>query len=145
MSDANSYFIKEILERHGLQEYFSQVHTNPAHVDDSGALRVLPFHPKDTPHGCKLCPLNMCKGLILDSIRKGSSETLKRRVIYVGDGGGDYCPSLRLVRGDHVLARQGFPLSKRLTTNTDLVQATVHEWTSAKDVERLFRELLRTG
>ena len=69
MSDANSYFIREILERHDLQEYFSQVHTNPAHVDDRGALRVLPFHPEDTPHGCKLCPGNMCKVLLCDAIR----------------------------------------------------------------------------
>lgn len=142
VSDANSHFIKKILESHGIQQYFSQVHTNPGHVDASGALRVLPFHPKDTPHGCELCPPNMCKGLILDSIRLGSSETLKKRAVYIGDGGGDYCPSLRLVQGDHVLARHGFPLSRRLTTNMDLVAATVHEWTSARDVERLFRELL---
>lgn len=47
------------------------------------------------------------QGLILDSIRHKSAHCVKRRVIYIGDGGGDYCPSLRLMEGDLVLARQG--------------------------------------
>lgn len=29
-------------------------------------------------------------------------------MIYVGDGGGDFCPSLRLLDGDHVLARNRY-------------------------------------
>lgn len=142
VSDANSHFIKVILKRHGLEQYFSEVHTNPAHVAESGALRVLPFHPEDQPHGCKLCPPNMCKGLILDGIRLGASEVPKKRIVYIGDGGGDYCPSLRLVDGDHVLARHGFPLAKCLKVNMGFVKATIHDWTIAKDIERLFRILL---
>lgn len=62
ISDANSHFIKVILEKHCLQSYFTKVHTNPALVAENGALRVLPSHPENNPpHGCKLCPPNMCK------------------------------------------------------------------------------------
>uniref|UniRef100_A0A7I4BDY8 Uncharacterized protein n=1 Tax=Physcomitrium patens TaxID=3218 RepID=A0A7I4BDY8_PHYPA len=140
ISDANSHFIKVILEKHCLQSYFTKVHTNPALVAENGALRVLPSHPENNPpHGCKLCPPNMCKGLILDSVRLGSSENLNKRVIYIGDGGGDYCPSLKLIHGDHILARHGFPLLKFLKANIGSVKANLHEWTTARDVEKLFR------
>jgi hypothetical protein len=62
VSDANSYFISTILRAHNLADCFSSVHTNPAEFDPSGALRVLPFHPQALPpHGCLLCPPNMCK------------------------------------------------------------------------------------
>ena len=31
------------------------------------------------------------------------------RVVYLGDGGGDYCPCSRLGPNDHILARQSYP------------------------------------
>jgi pyridoxal phosphate phosphatase PHOSPHO2 len=48
------------------------------------------------------------QGLILNSIQgKATSGSTRREVIYIGDGGGDFCPSLQLQKGDHVLARKG--------------------------------------
>ena len=41
------------------QACFSEVITNPAEFRD-GALRVAPRHT--LPHGCALCPANLCKG-----------------------------------------------------------------------------------
>jgi pyridoxal phosphate phosphatase PHOSPHO2 len=66
VSDANSYFINKILHSYGLHHYFpdKNIHTNPAFVAENGALHVLPFHAADEqlpPHGCNLCPPNMCK------------------------------------------------------------------------------------
>ncbi|GAQ84264.1 HAD-superfamily hydrolase protein [Klebsormidium nitens] len=139
VSDANSHFIATILAAHDLTDCFSSVHTNPAEIDSSGALRVFPFHSLGLPpHGCPLCPPNMCKGLILDKL-VGDPRPDGLHVIYLGVGGGDYCPSLRLRRGDHVLARAGFPLLKRLQNVESgyKSEATVHVWDSAEDVERL--------
>lgn len=49
------------------------------------------------------------QGLILNSIQgKATSGSTRREVIYIGDGGGDFCPSLQLQKGDHVLARKGW-------------------------------------
>ena len=47
------------------------------------------------------------QGSILEGIRREAEKVHRKRVIYIGDGGGDYCPSLRLIQGDHVLARLG--------------------------------------
>lgn len=44
--------------------------------------------------------------MILDRIFSRSQA--REQVIYLGDGKGDFCPSLRLDAWDHVLARSGY-------------------------------------
>uniref|UniRef100_A0ACD5VX08 Uncharacterized protein n=1 Tax=Avena sativa TaxID=4498 RepID=A0ACD5VX08_AVESA len=62
VSDANAFFIETVLDHHGVLGCFSEINTNPARVDANGRLRISPFHdPTSSPHGCSLCPDNMCK------------------------------------------------------------------------------------
>jgi 2,3-diketo-5-methylthio-1-phosphopentane phosphatase len=62
VSDANTFFIETVLEHHGVLACFSEISANPAHVDPDGRLRISPFHNSESaPHGCSLCPENMCK------------------------------------------------------------------------------------
>ena len=66
VSDANTFFIETVLAHHGVLGCFSEIVTNPASVDADGRLRISPFHdPASAPHGCSLCPDNMCKVLRL--------------------------------------------------------------------------------
>ena len=65
--------------------------TNPAYFDETGRLRIGPFHLK--AHGCNRCPSNMCKGKVIDNWVTTKSYS---RIIYVGDGSGDYCATLSL-------------------------------------------------
>lgn len=106
LSDANSVFISEILAENGLSGVFQEVHTNPAGFDDSGALRVKPYHSEAAPHTCSYCPENLCKGLVLEKLLMLG---LYRRLVYVGDGGNDFCPSCRTGPWDFVLARKSYP------------------------------------
>ena len=73
LSDANAFFIETVLEHHGLRGCFSQINTNPSHVDADGRLRIGPYHA--APHGCGVgtCPPNMCKGQVLDRILREAS------------------------------------------------------------------------
>lgn len=143
VSDANSFYIKTILENYDLLQYFSEIHTNPASVDNDGRLRIFPYHSYTVAaHGCELCPANMCKGAIVDVIQRSFLPESKKRFIYLGDGRGDFCPSLKLGSEDHVLARQEYPLWKLLGQNPDLVKAQVHSWSNAKDVEDCLSKLL---
>eukprot|EP00271_Cylindrocystis_brebissonii_P005547 TRINITY_DN17635_c0_g1_i2.p1 TRINITY_DN17635_c0_g1~~TRINITY_DN17635_c0_g1_i2.p1 ORF type:complete len:198 (+),score=23.11 TRINITY_DN17635_c0_g1_i2:426-1019(+) len=147
VSDANSFFIDTILAAHGLSSCITSIHSNPAEVGTSGALRVRPYHPANAPpHGCSTCwrQPNMCKGLILDKLRDERLPSTCGRVIYLGDGGGDFCPSLRLTKADFVLARTRYPLSMLLNDAGKDVDATVLEWESAADVEVLLRRLFDT-
>ena len=50
--------------------------------------------------------LYLSQGRILNEIlAKATNES--KRIIYLGDGCGDFCPSLKLREGDCVLPRKG--------------------------------------
>ena len=62
LSDANTEFIRVILEHYGLADRFSTVATNPAEYSPEGKLHVKPLQwQKD----CTRCPPNLCKGVEL--------------------------------------------------------------------------------
>jgi hypothetical protein len=63
------------------------------------------------------------------------------KVVYIGDGGGDYCACTRLRKdSDTVLARHGFPLSDKIVKAP--IQARFREWKSGDDILSIFREIL---
>ncbi|RCV04816.1 hypothetical protein SETIT_1G031100v2 [Setaria italica] len=146
LSDANAFFIETVLAHHGLAGYFSGTDTNPAHVDGAGRLRIRPYHEFAAPapgHGCALpsCPPNMCKGKVMERILQEEEEAAvaarrrRRAVVYLGDGRGDYCPSLKLREGDYVMPRAGYPVC-------DLIggappAAAVREWDGFEDLARV--------
>ncbi|CAN6912408.1 unnamed protein product [Brassica oleracea] len=151
VSDANQFFIEKILEQHDLLDCFSDIYTNPTSVDEIGKLRISPYHgggggaASTPPHSCNLCPPNLCKGLVMDHIRASSSSSPKdqilTRFIYLGDGGGDFCPTLKLRECDCVMPRTNYPLWKRISDNPSLIKADVKEWSSAEELQRILMQL----
>ncbi|XP_021907803.1 thiamine phosphate phosphatase-like protein isoform X2 [Carica papaya] len=143
VSDANQFFIEKILEHHGLLGFFSEINTNSSLVAEEGRLMVFPYHdPTLPPHGCNLCPSNLCKGLVLDRIRASAPDNRTQKFIYLGDGGGDYCPTLKLQDGDYVMPRKNYPLWRRICRNPVLVKAEVHEWSNGNELERVLIQLI---
>ena len=53
------------------------------------------------------------------------------RICYVGDGGNDYCPALRLSSKDYVFARANYALERRLSYSSE-VKANVVVWNSGE-------------
>jgi len=151
LSDANAFFIETILEHHGLRGCFTEVNTNPSRVDAAagGRLRIEPYHDfiRGAPHGCGVgtCPPNMCKGQVLDRILRDAAAPAGRRprVIYLGDGRGDYCPALRLAREDFVMPRRGYPVWDLICEDPARVQAEVHPWADGAEMEATLLGLVR--
>jgi len=90
VSDANTFFIETVLAHHGVLGCFSEIVTNPASVDADGRLRISTFHDSTAaPHGCSLCPDNMCKVLrftnsrTADRFRYSMSASLLQRSPHV--------------------------------------------------------------
>ncbi|KAH7565450.1 hypothetical protein JRO89_XS09G0208400 [Xanthoceras sorbifolium] len=146
LSDANMFFIETILNHLGLKDYFSEINTNPSFVDEQGRLRILPYHDfTKSSHGCTICPPNMCKGLIIERIQASlAKEGQKKRIIYLGDGSGDYCPSLKLKEEDHVMPRKNFPLWDLIFTNPIRIKAEIHEWTDGEELEKVLLQIINT-
>jgi pyridoxal phosphate phosphatase PHOSPHO2 len=148
LSDANSVFIDMINAQHKVDTLFpkANIFTNPARFDAAGRLRVRYHHV--LPHDCERCPRNLCKGAVLsEKILKqtssdcaGAADEKKQPqrlpLVYLGDGGGDVCPCLRLQQGDLILARAGFSLAKQLQSDKlkAQVRAQLIVWSTWQEV-----------
>ncbi|XP_037553551.1 pyridoxal phosphate phosphatase PHOSPHO2 [Nematolebias whitei] len=137
ISDSNSIFIDWILKATGLQEAVDLVFTNPAWFNESGFMEVECYHS----HDCDKCPVNLCKRRVLELYVSDQTEsgTPYERVIYVGDGGNDLCPTSFLRERDVVMPRKGYTLEKLLaklkTQEGDpSVGAEVIVWSSGSDI-----------
>ncbi|VFR00187.1 unnamed protein product [Cuscuta campestris] len=151
VSDANLFFIETILEHLGIKECFSEINTNPGFVDSEGRLRIFPFHDfHSSPHGCNnRCPPNMCKGKIIERIHgelgmegRKKKKMMRMGMIYLGDGSGDFCPSLRLREGDFMMPRKGFPVWELINQNRACLEAEVHEWSDGEELESVLLQLI---
>ncbi|KQJ94105.1 inorganic pyrophosphatase 2 [Brachypodium distachyon] len=150
LSDANAFFIDTVLAHHGLAGYFSEISSNPARVDAAGRLRISPYH--DFPHGCALptCPPNMCKGKVMEEILQelsaaaaAAGKRRRKRVVYLGDGRGDYCPTLKLGERDYMMPRKGYPVWDLIAGDRRAVRADVREWADAGDLERVLLSIVQ--
>jgi len=155
VSDANEYYIDSFMEHHGIEHLFASVHTNPSRWEQE-RLRVSPFHPADAPpHNCPHCPENMCKRIILNERVLGErSSSLPNCdnqpiVVYIGDGGGDYCPIMSLEKFDYALVRddpdapRARGLIKRITAlgGPAQVPANVKTWRNGHDAKALLQSI----
>ncbi|XP_071901373.1 inorganic pyrophosphatase 2-like [Coffea arabica] len=145
VSDANLFFIETILNHLGIRGCFSEINTNPGYVDENGRLRILPYHDfHSASHGCDRCPPNMCKGMVMERIQASIAKEGKKRFIYLGDGIGDFCPSLKLKEGDYMMPRKNFPVWDLICKNRMLLKAEIHEWNDGEDLERLLLQLINS-
>ncbi|XP_059657079.1 thiamine phosphate phosphatase-like protein [Cornus florida] len=143
LSDANVFFIETILEHHGLLDCFSEINTNPSLVDEGGRLRIFPYYDfKASCHGCKICPPNMCKGLVMEKIRSSLPARGTKRFIYLGDGGADFCAGLKLEEKDYLMPRKNFPLWEIIRSKPELVKAEVQEWCDGAEFQRTLLHLI---
>ncbi|KAF6134421.1 hypothetical protein GIB67_012361 [Kingdonia uniflora] len=147
VSDANKFYIDTILEHHGLTDYFSEIQTNPAFVDEEGKLRIFPYCESFTthPHGCgDFCAPNMCKGAPTEQIRASGLMEGKKRFIYLGDGKGDFCPSSKLEERDFVMPRMDYPVWELICNNPMSIKAEVHGWSDGEELEQILLHLIDT-
>ena len=142
LSDSNTIFIDLLLNKVGLRRAFSHIFSNRAYFDGRGRLHVSGCHS----HHCQRCQRssNLCKGTVLRELLAGGHYS---SVVYVGDGEGDVCPCTLLSGGDHVVARESFPLAERLreaAVKGQAVKAHVHvvDFKQSDVVESLLTSLL---
>ncbi|XP_061350312.1 inorganic pyrophosphatase 2-like [Gastrolobium bilobum] len=143
MSDANIFFIEIFLKHHGVWNCFSEINANPSYVNEEGRLRIYPYHDYlKSSHGCNLCPPNMCKGLVIGKIQNSVGDAEKKKLIYLGDGNGDFCPSLKLKDSDHLMPRMNFPLCDLVSKNSNKIKAEVHAWRDGEELEQVLLHII---
>jgi pyridoxal phosphate phosphatase PHOSPHO2 len=86
----------------------------------------------------------MCKGDELDAyLASQEGKDSFDKIIYVGDGGNDFCPLLRMREGDLALVRKGFELDERIREEGKKagLKVDVKRWEQAWQIDEYFREL----
>ncbi|KAI8928015.1 phosphatase phospho-type [Entophlyctis helioformis] len=141
ISDANTFYISTITQAKGIDQWISRTITNTGRIDDSGRLHIM-RHTTYPPHGCSRCSANLCKGkeLLEHMAEYGPFD----RVVYLGDGHNDFCPSTKLSPSDLVLPRSGRGFANMLQDPAlrSEIRAEIQLWNSADDVLAIFRRLL---
>ncbi|KAN0064618.1 hypothetical protein ACQY0O_002247 [Thecaphora frezii] len=148
LSNSNQIYIDTILEHHGLLPptftLFTEIVTNPANWSPAGCLELRRRIPADAPHQhtCTVgCSPNMCKGDELEAfLARHGGRAAFDRIIYVGDGGNDYCPLLRLGNNDLALVRRYRGLQTRIEKEGN-IKAGIRYWAGAWEVEGILGEL----
>lgn len=135
-------------QRHGLSDLFDTIITNPASFSTSepNRLRIGRRLPADGPqHSCKVgCLVNMCKGDELDAwLAANGGRDSWGKVIYVGDGGNDFCPLLRMKEGDWALVRKDMELDARIKNEgvREGLEVEVKKWGQAWEIDEYFQTL----
>lgn len=80
----------------------------------------------------------MCKGDELEAyLAKRGGRDAWDKVVYVGDGGNDFCPLVRMKAGDWGLVRKGMELDERIREEGDKVglKVVVKKWEQAWQIE----------
>ncbi|AES67879.2 putative hydrolase [Medicago truncatula] len=143
VSDANIFFIETILKHHGVLNCFSKITANPSYVNGEGRLIICPYHDYlKSSHGCNLCPPNMCKGKVMEMFQNSLDDEGKKKIIYLGDGSGDFCPSLKLKESDYLMPRMNFALSDLVSKNSNDIKAHVHGWRDGEELENVLLHII---
>ncbi|ORX40538.1 phosphatase phospho-type [Kockovaella imperatae] len=148
LSNSNEVYISTILERHGLTDLFSNIITNPAswNSSNSNRLDIGRRVPANGPqHDCKVgCLANMCKGEELEAyISERGGRSSYEKIVYIGDGGNDFCPLLRMKEGDWALVRKNMELDARIKNEGEKegLKVEVKKWSQAWQIDEYFQEL----
>nr|GEV91316.1 glucosamine 6-phosphate N-acetyltransferase isoform X2 [Tanacetum cinerariifolium] len=60
----------------------------------------------------------------------------------IGDGGGDFCPTLKLGKEDHIMPRKDFPLHNLILKSSVPVKPEVHEWSDGDELNKILLRLI---
>lgn len=127
VSDSNSLFIQNWLERNKLLNIVSYVYTNKATIEDD-LIRIEPYALQTI---CDRCTKNMCKGTIVEEHVLRTNKKYNK-TLYFGDGKNDLCPVLKLTQCDIAFPRLGYVLVNLLKSFT--IRANVTPWHTGDDI-----------
>lgn len=139
ISGANTLYIKWIIDRHGLNDIFTEYYSNCGESEDSCLLKIKHYHY----HSCKNCDKSICKRIIFKQFLDKHAHCMARRA-YVGDSDNDYCPSTLLEEKDFLFARNDFYLHKMLFKENlkKNLKCNIQSWTNGRDIVKVLKNLI---
>ena len=138
------YPIKYILKYHGFLDLFDDFILNKSQLQGDDAERLI-YVPRDQfPHNCNLCIPSQCKGKELKKYLEKNNEKKYDKIIFVCDGGNDFCPCKKILRkGDIVFPRVDHGLYRKLFEQNLISELVcdVYPWKSADEIISKLNEI----
>lgn len=139
ISGSNRLIIRWILEHNKIDDVFPNYYSNLAAVDDICGIKIKHYHF----HSCPNCDKSLCKRILLkEHLTKLQSKY--KKIVYVGDGDNDYCPSTILTKNDLLFPRCSYSLHKKLLIPKyrNNLKCGVHLWNTGRDISKIIKKLI---
>jgi len=172
LSNSNQVLVDVVLNANGLRGTVfknDQIFTNPGWYDpQTNVLRVDRYHnvvPKEggknkededgdnvelmNPHYCDLCAANLCKTKVLcEEVlprHKKRNYDFANQIVYIGDGGNDFCPIRQLKEGDYAFVRKFDVcrgLEAKVEENKAKLKCNILKWKNGKELLANFKKVI---
>lgn len=83
--------------------------------------------------------------MIIERIQNSLDASGKKKLIYLGDGSGDFCPSLKLKDCDYLMPRTNFALCDLVSKNSNDIKAHVNAWRDGEELEHVLLYNINKG
>ncbi|KAF1859219.1 hypothetical protein Lal_00009803 [Lupinus albus] len=90
-------------------------------------------------HGVWNC---FSEGLVIERIQNLLDGSGKKKFIYLGDGSGDFCPSLKLKDNDYLMPRTNFALCDLVSKNSKDIKPEVHAWKDGEELKNILVHII---
>uniref|UniRef100_W8BU54 Pyridoxal phosphate phosphatase PHOSPHO2 n=1 Tax=Ceratitis capitata TaxID=7213 RepID=W8BU54_CERCA len=133
ISDCYRLLVNDWLESHALSECFTGVYCNPTEINENGELIASSYHCVECPYS----PPNLCKRHVMDAFIAMQKQLHIKydRVVYIGNGKGDFCPVLSLRSCDLMCARQDDVLAEKIKSSKKFkLKPKIYLWNNGLDL-----------
>lgn len=137
ISGANTLFLKWLFEKHKWDDIFCDSFSNWAEPSEEKLISIRNYHS----HDCEICDGSMCKQIILKEFLNKSSTEFSN-IVYMGDGGNDFCPSRIMKENDILFPRKDFVLFNKLYKKNKIseLKCKVFPWTDGNQIIEKLKE-----
>ena len=127
ISDSNTFQAHHALKYFELDRYVSAVFSQPLDLSENGQF-VFSDLKSTWKAPCQYGGRNVCKGQVLMDYAGDKYQ----KILYIGDGGNDFCPAMTLSENDVVMPRKDFKLDMKLQDKN--CKAEVKTWNNGQEI-----------
>lgn len=80
--------------------------------------------------------------MVMEKMQTSIGEEGKKKMIYIGDGSGDFCPSLKLKEEDYLMPRKEFPLWELIRKNPRAIKGEIREWKDGEELQNILVQII---
>lgn len=116
-SGCNTIFVEWVIKNHKIDHIIRKFYSNKAEITNEGRINVDKTHE----HDCENCEVSQCKQrLFKDYLTERSNEFVEfEEIVFIGDGGNDFCLAKFLKGSNLVCYREGYVLERLIDKFTE--------------------------